>query len=91
MQGQKSTVRLSVEHSNGNVQRERQSKGINTLSVAALTAAEKLQEGEIARFKGCSQKAKKPVPRSRKTPAAKTRIRPKKRSQSKRPKRRARR
>jgi hypothetical protein len=36
-------------------------------------------------------KAKKPVPRSRKTPASKTRIRPKKRSQSKRPKRRARR
>ncbi len=36
-------------------------------------------------------KAKKPVPRSRKTPASKARIRPKKRSQSKRPKRRARR
>jgi len=30
--------------------------GINTLSVAALTAAEKLQEGEIDRFKGCSQR-----------------------------------
>ena len=36
-------------------------------------------------------KTKKPVPRSRKTPASKTRIRPKKRSQSKRPKRRTRR
>jgi hypothetical protein len=32
-------------------------KGINTLSVAALTEAEKLQEGEIARFKGCSHKS----------------------------------
>ncbi len=36
-------------------------------------------------------RANKPAPRSRKTPASKTRIRPKKRSQSKRPKRRARR
>jgi hypothetical protein len=36
-------------------------------------------------------KTKKPAPRSRKTPASKTRIRPKKRSQSKRPKRRTRR
>src|ERR1035441_1031737 len=55
MQGQKPTVRLSVGHSNGSVHASDKARGINTLSVVALTEDERRQEGEIDRFKGCSQ------------------------------------
>jgi hypothetical protein len=58
MQGQKATVRLSVGLSNDNVLFEQQCHRYQYVERPALGAARQSQEGEIARFKGCSHRAK---------------------------------